>query len=335
MSARSSAAGGPGPRRTGFGVVLPFPGIRLADHRDALGRLADAGVTDVWSGETNGLDAVTTLAAAAAWQPSLGVGTGVVPASTRGPAVLAMTAAALAELDARSVTIGVGAGARVAVEAWNSIPYTRPAARVRDTVAFLRSALGGERVDRDYETFSVHGFRLARPPRTAPQIMVGALRPHLLDLAGRDADGAVITCVGAGDVAEVSRHLPPDARLASWLQVCPDPDTDRVRAWARPMLAAYLSVPAYAGMQRWLGRADRLDGLWTAWAAGDRRGAAAAIPDDVIDELIVHGTPARCAESLRHHVDAGVGEPVIAVQTFDTDPVAAAVAVADAFTRHR
>ena len=49
------------------------------------------------------------------------------------------------------------------------------------------------------------------------------------------------------------------------------------------------------------------------WAAGDRAGAAAAVPDEVVDELVLHGAPESCREQVQAYVDAGVRTPVLAV----------------------
>jgi len=59
-----------------------------------------------------------------------------------------------------------------------------------------------------------------------------------------------------------------------------------------------LNVTAYAEFQRWLGRGEALTPMWEAWAAGDRKGALAAISDEVVDELVVHGPPEACREHV-------------------------------------
>jgi probable F420-dependent oxidoreductase len=316
-----------------LGVVLPLDGVKLADHGEFVRSLTDTGYTDVWAGETNGLDAVAPLAAAAAWNPALHIGTGIVPAATRGPAVLAMTAAALGELAPGRFSFGIGSSSPLAVEEWNNASYHRPVARVRDTVRFLRKALAGKRIDEVFETFAVRGFRLARVPEVAPQILVAALRPHMLALARDEADGAITTCLAWNDVATVAKVLGPTPRLVSWLLVCPSRDADSVRDWARPRLAAYLCVPAYAEQHRWLGRAEMLEPVWEAWDRGDRRAAAAAVSDPLVDALVVHGAPEQCAEAIHRFVQSGVTEPVLSVQPLDGDPVTAIDLVGAAFHR--
>ena len=73
----------------GYGITIPFDGVPLADHRDWFEELVQLGYTDAWSAEADGTDAFTPLALAAAWAPQLRLGSAIVPAFTRGPALLA------------------------------------------------------------------------------------------------------------------------------------------------------------------------------------------------------------------------------------------------------
>ena len=61
----------------------------------------------------------------------------------------------------------------------------------------------------------------------------------------------------------------------------------------RRMVAAYLNVPVYAAFHGWLGRGPLLAGMWEAWKSGDRKAALEAIPDAVVDDLVLSGPPAR------------------------------------------
>ena len=145
-----------------YGITVPFDDVTLAEHGAWYQRLDELGYTDVWTGEANSADGFTPLALAAVASARLHLGTAVVPVYTRGPGLLAMQAATLAELAPGRFALGVGSSSDVIVERWNATPFVEPYKRVRDTVRFLRAALTGEKVDADYETFTVRGFRLGR-----------------------------------------------------------------------------------------------------------------------------------------------------------------------------
>ncbi|HEY5097415.1 MAG TPA: LLM class F420-dependent oxidoreductase [Acidimicrobiales bacterium] len=299
-----------GPR---YGITVPFDGVTLADHRRWYEELLRLGYTDAWSAETDGADGLTPLALAAAWTPSLRLGVAILPAYTRGPGLLAQSVAAMAEAAPGRFTLGLGTSSDVIVSRWNDVAFEEPYRRVRDTIRFLRAALAGEKVDHQYETFRVRGFRLARPVEHPPPIFLAALRPGMLRLAGREADGVIINWLSAEDVSTVTPELGAEIPVAARIFVCPSEDTDAVRAVGRRMIAAYLNVGVYAAFHRWLGRGAELEPMWDAWQAGDRKRALAAIPDDVVDALVVHGSYDECRAHVGRYVANGVDIPVMAV----------------------
>ena len=309
------------PRRPGMTVPLPGP---LHTHRQGLAELADLGYTDIWSAEADGADGFTPLALAAAWEPRLRLGTAIIPAYTRSPACLAQCVASLADAAPGRVAVGIGSSSNVIIERWNGLPFERPYQKVRDVVRFLRDALSGEKVARSYDTFTVSGFRLGVRPEVPPAILVAALREGMLRLAGREADGVIINWLSPDDVPTVTKVVREAAggaerEVVARIFCCPSENTEVVRAAARFAIAAYLSVPVYAEFHRWLGRGDLLQGMWDAWAAGDRKAAVAAIPDSVVDDLVVHGAPAACRERIQAYVANGVTTSALAVLPLDPE----------------
>lgn len=317
-----------------YGMTIPFDGTPLSEQREWMAELAELGYTDVWSSEAGGTDAFTPLALASAWAPSLRLGTAIVSAFTRGPALLAMSAGAMAEAAPGRFCLGVGTSSDVIVESWNGLEFRDPYRRTRDVIRFLRSALAGEKVSADYGTFSVRGFRMGRVPPVAPPILVAALRPGMLRLAGREGDGAIINWLAADDVTRVVPEVGEGKEIVARIFVCPSEDTAAVRAIGRRAVAAYLNVEVYAAFHRWLGRGPELEAMWAAWRTGDRGAATAAIPDHVVDELIVHGSPDECRAHIGRYVDNGVTTPLIALLPSPLDPGVAIRALAPLAGRH-
>ncbi|WP_081240512.1 LLM class F420-dependent oxidoreductase [Streptomyces viridosporus] len=307
-----------------WGITLPVAGLSLPDQRELVASLPDLGYTDVWSAEANETDAFTPLALASVWAPALRLGTAIVPVFTRGPATLAMSAATLAAAAPGRFALGIGTSSDVIVERWNDIPFQEPYKRVRDTVRFLRAALRGEKVTETYDTFTVRGFTAQLVPDEPPPVLVAALRPGMLRLAGREGDGAVVNWLSAQDVRTVApyvRERDPDKEIVARIFVMPGADPDTARALGRRMIAAYLNVPVYRAFHEWLGRGDDLGPMWKAWSDGDRAAALRAIPDAVVDQLVLHGPAAHCRERIQHYVDNGVTTPVIHLVGAEGDPV--------------
>jgi probable F420-dependent oxidoreductase len=288
------------------GITIPFDDRPLPEQRDRIIRAEQLGYRDLWSAESNGADAFTPLATAAAWTSDVRLATGIVSPFTRGPAVLAQTAASMEELAPGRFALGIGTSTPPIVEGWNAAAFDRPLQRTRDTLRFLREALAGGRVDAEYETFAIKGFQLGRPPQSPPPLILAALRPGMLRLAAEEADGAITNWLSAADVERVRAVLGPDPELVARLFVCPTEDTDTVRTQARRNVAAYLNVPAYRKFHEWLGREEELAEMWAAWQANDRKAALRAIPDQVVDDIFIHGTTAECRAHIQRYFDSGV-----------------------------
>jgi probable F420-dependent oxidoreductase len=310
-----------------YGVTIPFDGIPLGEQRASIEELAARGYTDLWTAEAGGSDGFTPLVLASQWAPSLRLGCAIFPVFTRGPALMAMSVASLCQAAPGRVVVGLGSSSNVIVEQWNGIPFVKPYQRTRDMALFLRQALTGEKVSQDYETFSVKNFRLGLKVPEQPKILIAALRRGMLGLAGRVGDGAILNWLSAEDVRRVVPYVKQsgaDKEIVARLFVCPNPDAEKVRAMGRMAVNAYLNVPVYRAFHEWLGREGLLHEMWEQWGAGDRRGAAAAIPDRVVDDLIIHGTPEQCREHIARYVEAGVDTPVLALLPLGVDPRQAA-----------
>ena len=307
-----------------YGMTIPFDGP-LHAQKDRFRELVDLGYTDVWSAETDGADGFTPLALASVWAPELRLGTAIIPAFTRGPATLASSVGAMAQAAPGRFAIGLGTSSDVIVERWNGVPFEEPYKKIRDMVRFLRAALAGEKVSEDFDTFSVKGFRLkALPPEPVP-IVVAALREGMLRLAGREGDGAIINWLSDEDVktvAPIVQEAAPDGaerEIVARIFCAPVDDPETVYPAAKFAIAAYMNVPVYRKFHEWMGRSDVFQGMWDKWSEGDRKGAVEAIPDSVVDELIVHGPPEACREKIQRYIANGVTTPALAPLPFGYD----------------
>jgi probable F420-dependent oxidoreductase len=296
-----------------YGITFPFEGLPLLDQRELVQEIANLGYTDLWSAESGGYDAFIPLAVAAQWAPSLRLGTAIVPAYTRGAHTLASTVASMCQAAPGRFALGIGSSSNVIVERWNGMTFDKPYQRVRDTVRFLRAALSGEKVVAEYETFAVNGFRLGVPVPEQPPILVAALREGMLRLAGREGDGAIINWLSADDVRTVAPHVGEGKEIVARIFVFPTDDATVARAVGKRAIASYLTVPVYAAFHEWLGRGDQFADLWRLWKEGDRKAAADSIPDEVVDDLFVWGSPAACREHVQRYIDNGVTTPAPAL----------------------
>jgi probable F420-dependent oxidoreductase len=300
-----------------FAMSVPGPGP-LAAQEGYYRRLVELGYTDVWSGESGGFDGITPLVLAAMWAPELRLGTAILSSFTRGPALLAQTAATMAAVAPGRFVLGIGASSDVIVRRWNALEFARPYSRTRDVLRFLKMAITGERVTQAFETFTVDGFRMPAP-QIPPLIMVAALRERMLRLGGSEGDGVILNWLSAEDVKMAVSFVEPSKEVVCRIFVCPSEDWESVRTGARRFVTEYLNVPVYADFQRWLGRGPALEPMQREWQARNRPAALAQVPDEVIDDLIVHGSPQQCREHIQRYVDNGVTTPMVALMPWAPD----------------
>jgi probable F420-dependent oxidoreductase len=273
-----------------------------------------SGYTDVWTSEVSSADAFAPLYVTAATHPKFRVGTAIASVFIRSPALLAMNAATLAAMSAAQTYVGIGASSEVVVRNWHGVPFRAPYSRVRDTLDFMNRALTGDRVKFSSDCFSIDGFRLGVVPERPPRILVAALRERMLRLAGTDADGVVLNWLSAADVAKVAPYVldsNSDADIVARLSVVVAEDDEAARAFARRQVTAYLNVRIYADYHAWLGRSEILAPMWAAWRSGDRAAALAAVPDSLVDELFLIGSPADIRRGVDAYRDAGVTVPIL------------------------
>jgi probable F420-dependent oxidoreductase len=313
--------------RRRLALTIPLQNMPLPAHADFVRALEELGYTDVWTSEAQDVDGFTPLALASQWAPSLRLGCACFPVQTRGPGLLAMSAAALAEAAPGRFVLGIGSSSAHVVTSHNARPFEQPFAQTRDMARFLRAALAGERIDRAYETFAVKAFQLRRKLPEPPRILIAALRPQMLALAGREADGVILNYVTPEDLPRVLPHVKQhgdDKEIACRIYVCPTREAEAVRRVARASITAYLSVPTYRAHQEWLGNARWFEPMWERMAAGDYKGARAALSDEAVDRLYIHGPPEYCRERIAAYQAAGVDTPIIGLVEEALDPLEAA-----------
>ena len=289
-----------------FGPAVAVETARLAE---------EVGYRSFWTAETTGPEAFSLLAAAGAAAPSLGLGTGVLALQLRTPMVVAMAGATLQALHPdNDIVIGVGISSPVVTSRWHSVPYgDQPLARTREYVTLLRACLSGEKVDFAGDFYQVKGFRLGvRLGERRPKIVVGALNPKMLALAGEVADGVALNYLPASHVPWSVEQVRKggDATIYAYVHagVC---QFEEGAELARRDLFSYAVVDAYARSFARAGFAEEVEEIRARHADGDRAGALAAVSDRMVDAIDVMGDADTVAATMQAYVDAGVEVPVL------------------------
>lgn len=268
-------------------------GIAIGDVRGPLGadelveqaRRAAAFGT-VWVGQAVGWDALIALATVGAQVPGLRLGTAVVPAPQRHPLVLASQALSVQAATGNRLTLGVGAGVSTLTTRMFGLTYDRPARRLREYLEVLLPLLRGESIDHRGETVTAFGG-VAVPGAAPPEVLLAALGPAMLRVAGELTDGTVTWMTGVRTLAD---HIVPTItgytakpRVVAGLLTCVTNDETTVRQRIDEQFAIAGQVAEYRAMR-------------------DREGAAG--PGDVV----VVGDETAVRRHLGRLRDAGVTE---------------------------
>jgi probable F420-dependent oxidoreductase len=312
------------------GLHFPLETLPIHGQRDWVRELEQMGYRDLWTGEAQDVDGFSPLAAAAQWTSSMRLGCALFPVQTRGPALMAMSVAALADIAPGRFVMGIGSSSEFIVQHWNGIPFEKPYAHVRDTALFLDDVFRGERVTKDYECFSVKGFKLKRKV-ARPPLLIGGLRPGMIELSSRVGDGVILNWILPEDLPRIlphARKYRDDVEIAVRIFAAPAGDREKVRAVARAWIAGYLSVPTYRAQQEWLGRGPVFEKMWRLWGEGDRAGAMAAVPDEIADGFYPSGPGEEVKEHIARYFEAGVDTVIVGLLEGAVDPIAASRALA-------
>jgi F420-dependent oxidoreductase-like protein len=163
--------------------------------------LEQAGVDAIWVAEAYGFDAISMLGYLAAKTERVTLGTGIINVFSRTPALIAQTAAGLDRLTEGRFVLGLGASGPQVIEGWHGMAYTRPIARLRETIDICRMAWARERLVYDGSVFTLplpadQGTGLGKPLKmiNTPQrahipIHIASLGPKSVEICAASADG--------------------------------------------------------------------------------------------------------------------------------------------------
>jgi 5,10-methylenetetrahydromethanopterin reductase len=228
----------------------------LGRLRDAIQDAADDGFSSAWLPNIFGLDALTALAVAGSQVPGIELGTAVVPTYPRHPAALAQQALTAATALGGRLTLGIGLSHKIVIEDMYGYSFERPARHMREYLSVLLPLLDGQQASVQGETLrAAIGLTTPRPGRVP--VLLAALAPQMLRVAGQQTDGTVLWMTGPATVRDyvvpaitqaAAQAGRPSPRVVCMLPVCVTDDPDAARARANRLLAIYGQLPSYRAM---------------------------------------------------------------------------------------
>lgn len=297
--------------------------------------LESAGLDMAWVAEAYGFDAVSIMGYLAATTERLEIGSGVLPIFSRPPAVLAQTAAGLDHISEGRAVLGLGASNPQVVEGWYGVPYDAPLARTRQIIEICRQVWRREVLESDGRYVIPLprdvGRGLGKPLKIIPQLVrpdipiyLAALGPRNVELTAELAEGwmpmlylperaerAWGGALRAGR-ARRSASRPPLEIVAGGVLSISEPADEAALSVARTQVALYLGGMGartenyYADLARRYGFGDAVEAVAGLYAAGERRAAAAVVPDELVRGTNLIGPRGFVEERVAAMREAGV-----------------------------
>jgi F420-dependent oxidoreductase-like protein len=242
--------------RIGTSAAEPAGPDALVRLREELQRAADDGFASAWMSNIFGLDALTALAVAGSQVPGIELGTAVVPTYPRHPVVLAQQAMTVATAVGGRLALGIGLSHKIVIEDMYGYSFDKPARHMREYLSILLPLLDGQPADFRGETVRA-GVGLTTPRPGRVPVLLAALAPRMLQLAGQRTDGTVLWMTGPATVRDyivpaitkaAAESGRPSPRVVCILPVCVTDDPDGARARAGRVFAIYGQLPSYRAM---------------------------------------------------------------------------------------
>lgn len=222
------------------------------DAREA----AEAGFASYWIAQSGAVDALTMITCAAPRAPGIEFGTAVIPTYPRHPTALAGQAITTQAAIGGRLVVGLGLAHQVVIEGQLGMSFAKPVRHMREYLQILRPLLEQGKVSHRGEAFTAV-METALPETRAPSVMIAALGPQMLRLAGRLADGTILWVVGPRTLREhtaptiraaAERAGRPEPRIVAGLPICVTDDEQGARGLARRAFAVYGQLPSYRAM---------------------------------------------------------------------------------------
>jgi F420-dependent oxidoreductase-like protein len=315
-----------------LGINLGYWGAGMDADNLAVAQEADRlGYSVCWAAEAYGSDAPTVLSWVAAQTERIDVGSGIFQIPARAPAMTAMTAATLDTLSGGRFRLGLGVSGPQVSEGWYGVRFDKPLARTREYVEIVRKAMSRERLSHEGEHWTLplpdgpgKPIKLTvHPVREEIPLYIAAIGPKNLEQTGEIADGALLIFFSPEHAEETTlRHLRAGREKAgkepAGFDVCPTVPMavgDDVHARAdqfRPYTALYVGGMGsrkqnfYNRLAQRMGYEKEAAVIQDKYLGGDKDGASAAVPHELIDSTTLLGSVDRIADRMRAYAEAGV-----------------------------
>jgi F420-dependent oxidoreductase-like protein len=312
-----------------LGIMTGYSGAKIELPMEMIQEADRMGAYAVWTAEAYGSDAVTTLAWIGAQTERIKLGTAIMQMPGRSPANTAMTAITLDQLSGGRMLLGLGLSGPQVAEGWHGQSYAKPLARTREYVTIVRAILAREApVTMEGEVYQIpyqgqDATGLGKPLKSIihgrPElpIYLASIGPKNVALTAEIADGwlpiffsprhydsVYREYIEAGFAKAGNGKSMDTFDIAPSVQVVVGDDVSACRDFLKPVLALYIGGMGargknfYTDLAKRYGYEEAAETIQNLFLDGKKSEAAAAVPDELVDDVSLCGPKERIAERL-------------------------------------
>lgn len=269
----------------------------------------------VWIPETWGMENFSMLSAVSEKLKNAKIGSSIINIYSRSPTLIAMGAATVDTISNGRLVLGLGTSSEPIVEDFHGQSFENPLIRMEEYVKIIKKSLSGEKIDFNGKIFSLKNFSLLiNPPRKNIPIYLAAINQKMVDLCWKIADGVIFYLRPLDELEKTIKKMQAirEIDVSCQLITCVSNDADKAVERVKKTLAFYISVgEIYRKFLAKNGFEKETENIFEEYKKTELKSNHELIPESMLEQLCIYGTPDDCVKKLKKFYEAGVNLPII------------------------
>jgi len=276
----------------------------------------------LWIPETWGMENFSILSLACMENKFSKIGSSIINIYSRSPSLIAMGAATVDTISNKRLVLGLGTSTKPLIEDFHGDKFEKPVKRMKEYVEIIRLILTGKQINYSGDVFSLKDFSLLiKPPRNEIPIYLAAVNQKMVELAWKIADGVIFYLRPKNDIKSLLSKMQNQRKIDASIQIITsvNDDSERATIRAKKTLAFYVSVgKIYREFLASNGFKNETENIFEEYKKTGLQNNYELVPDSMINELCISGTPDECKKQLKQFRETGIDLPIIQFNPTDS-----------------
>ena len=275
----------------------------------------------MWIPETWGMENFSMLGITSKKNTFSKIGSSIINIYSRSPSLIAMGASTVDIISNGRLILGLGTSSTPIVEDFHGNSFESPVQRMKECVEIIRMAIRGEKINYSGKIFSLKNFSLlTKPVRKEIPIYLAAINQKMVEMTWDIADGVIFYLRPKSEMKETIFKMQKKKKIDTTLQIitCIHNDDDKARNRAKKTLSFYIAVgKIYREFLQSTGYFEDIQIIYNEYEKSGLNGLEKFVPDKMLDDLCIAGTPDTAVKKLNAFRDTGIDLPIIQFNPID------------------